>query len=183
MNSVTSFIEGKLKLKVNLNKSAVDRPWKRKFLGFSFTFHKEPKVRIAKESVKRMKNKIREITSRKKPYPMEYRIKKLNNISWVVRLLCIGRYAECIGHFDSWIRRRLRMCIWKDWKLPRTKVRKLIGLGVPRGKAYEWGNSRKGYWRISAVRYYIELSETPTGVPKGSKVCYLVMKLCVTHLN
>ena len=58
MNSVTSFIEGKLKLKVNLNKSAVDRPWKRKFLGFSFTFHKEPKVRIAKESVKRMKNKI-----------------------------------------------------------------------------------------------------------------------------
>ena len=70
MNSVTSFIEGKLKLKVNLNKSAVDRPWKRKFLGFSFTFQKEPKVRIAKESVKRMKNKIREITSRKKPYPM-----------------------------------------------------------------------------------------------------------------
>ena len=65
-------------MKVNLNKSAVDRPWKRKFLGFSFTFNKEPKVRIAKESVKRMKNKIREITSRKKPYPMEYRIKKLN---------------------------------------------------------------------------------------------------------
>ena len=78
MDSVTSFIEGKLKLKVNLNKSAVDRPWKRKFLGFSFTNGKEPKVRIAKESVKRMKNKIREITSRKKPYPMEYRIKKLN---------------------------------------------------------------------------------------------------------
>jgi RNA-directed DNA polymerase len=70
MDSVTSFIEGQLKLKVNLNKSSVDRPWKRKFLGFSFTNGKEPKVRIAKESVKRMKNKIREITSRKKPYPM-----------------------------------------------------------------------------------------------------------------
>ena len=67
-----------LRLKVNEKKSAVDRPWKRKFLGFSFTFHKEPKVRIAKESLKRMKKKIREITSRKKPYPMEYRIKKLN---------------------------------------------------------------------------------------------------------
>src|SRR4051812_25308882 len=78
MDSITSFIKEKLKLKVNLNKSAVDRPWKRKFLGFSFTNGKEPKVRIAKESVKRMKNKIREITSRKKPYPMEYRIKKLN---------------------------------------------------------------------------------------------------------
>lgn len=78
MNSMTSFIEGKLKLKMNLNKSAVDRLWNRKFFGFSFTFHKEPKVRLAKESVKRMKNKIREITSRKKPYPLEYRIMKLN---------------------------------------------------------------------------------------------------------
>lgn len=151
MNSVTSFIEGKLKLKVNLNKSAVDRPWKRKFLGFSFTFHKEPKVRIAKESVKRMKNKIREITSRKKPYPMEYRIKKLNQylMGWC-GYFALADTPSVFGHFDSWIRRRLRMCIWKDWKLPRTKVRKLIGLGVPRGKAYEWGNSRKGYWRISS---------------------------------
>ena len=65
-------------------KSAVDRPWKRKFLGFSFTSSKEPKVRIAKESIKRMKKKVREITSRKMPYPMEYRIQKLNQylIGW-----------------------------------------------------------------------------------------------------
>jgi RNA-directed DNA polymerase len=67
MASIQRFIEGKLRLKVNEKKSAVDRPWKRKFLGFSFTFHKEPKVRIAKESLKRMKNKVREITSRKMP--------------------------------------------------------------------------------------------------------------------
>ncbi|WP_019412407.1 group II intron reverse transcriptase/maturase [Paenisporosarcina sp. TG20] len=150
MDSVTSFIEGKLKLKVNLRKSAVDRPWKRKFLGFSFTSHKEPKVRIANESVKRMKNKIREITSRKKPYPMKYRIKKLNQylVGWC------GYYAladtpSVFRNYDSWIRRRLRMCMWKEWKLPKTKVRKLTGLGAPRGKAYEWGNSRKSYWRIS----------------------------------
>src|SRR5690554_4513542 len=130
MVSVTSFIEGKLKLKVNLNKSAVDRPWKRKFLGFSFTFHKEPKVRIAKESVKRMKNKIREITSRKKPYSMDYRIKKLNQylMGWC-GYFALADTPSIFRNFDSWIRRRLRMCIWKDWKLPRTKVRKLIGLG------------------------------------------------------
>ncbi|MCD4840383.1 group II intron reverse transcriptase/maturase, partial [Neobacillus sedimentimangrovi] len=78
MNSITNFIEKELKLKVNKEKSAVDRPWKRKFLGFSFTFNKAPKVRIANESVKRLKNKIREITSRSKPYPMEKRIEKLN---------------------------------------------------------------------------------------------------------
>jgi RNA-directed DNA polymerase len=150
MNSVTSFIEGKLKLKVNLNKSAVDRPWKRKFLGFSFTNGKEPKVRIAKESVKRMKNKIRGITSRKRPYSMEYRIKKLNQylIGWC------GYYAladtpSVFRIFDSWIKRRLRMCMWKNWKKPSTKVRRLIGLGIPQGKAYQWGNTRKSYWRIS----------------------------------
>lgn len=151
MKSVTSFIEETLKLKVNLNKSAVDRPWKRKFLGFSFTFNLNPKIRIAKESVKRMKTKIREITSRKKPYQMEYRIKKLNQylIGWC------GYYAladtpSVFVIFDSWIRRRLRMCMWKAWKLPRTKVKKLIGLGVPKGKAYEWGNTRKSYWRVSS---------------------------------
>ena len=84
MASIQRFIEGKLRLKVNEKKSAVDRPWKRKFLGFSFTYHKEPKVRIAKESLKRMKNKVREITSRKMPYPMEYRIQKLNQylVGW-----------------------------------------------------------------------------------------------------
>ncbi|AIE61500.1 recombinase for Bh,Int [Bacillus methanolicus MGA3] len=78
MNSITNFIEKELKLKVNKEKSAVDRPWKRKFLGFSFTPNKTPKIRMAKESVKRFKNKIREITSRSKPYRMEERIEKLN---------------------------------------------------------------------------------------------------------
>ena len=131
--------------------SAVDRPWKRKFLGFSFTLGKESKVRIAEESVKQMKNKIREITSRKKPYPMEYRIKKLNQylMGWCGYFALVDT-PSVFGHFDSWIRRRLRMCMWKDWKLPRTKVRKLTGLAVPRGKAYEWSNSCKGYWRISS---------------------------------
>lgn len=150
MNSISSFIEGKLKLKVNINKSEVDRPWKRKFLGFSFTNGKVPKVRIAKESVKRMRNKIREITSRKKPYPLEYRIKKLNQylMGWC-GYFALADTPSVFNAFDSWIRRRLRMCMWKDWKEPRTKVRKLIGLGAPNEKAYEWGNTRKSYWRIS----------------------------------
>lgn len=150
MDSLTSFIEGKLRLKVNGTKSAVDRPWKRKFLGFSFTSHREPKVRIAKESMKRMKDKVRDITSRKKPYPMEYRIEKLNQylMGWC-GYFALADTPSVFRNFDSWIRRRLRMCIWKNWKKPKTKVRKLIGLGVPPGKAYEWGNSRKSYWRIS----------------------------------
>lgn len=150
MKSVTSFIEGKLKLKVNTSKSAVDRPWKRKFLGFSFTSHKEPKVRIAKASINRMKDKIRDITSRSKPYSMEKRIEKLNQyLTGWCGYFALADTPSVFKDLESWIRRRLRMCMWKDWKKPSTKVRKLIGMSIPKGKAYEWGNSRKSYWRIS----------------------------------
>ncbi|MEK4254231.1 group II intron reverse transcriptase/maturase [Ureibacillus sp. FSL K6-2830] len=150
MASIQRFIEGKLRLKVNEKKSAVDRPWKRKFLGFSFTYHKEPKVRIAKESLKRMKNKVREITSRKMPYPMEYRIQKLNQylMGWCGYFALADTKSIFLG-LDKWIRRRLRMCLWKNWKKPKTKIRNLIQLGVPQWQAYEWGNTRKSYWRIS----------------------------------
>ncbi|WP_342471261.1 group II intron reverse transcriptase/maturase [Ureibacillus sp. FSL K6-3587] len=150
MASIQRFIEGKLRLKVNEKKSAVDRPWKRKFLGFSFTYHKEPKVRIAKESLKRMKNKVREITSRKMPYPMEYRIQKLNQylVGWC-GYFALADTKSIFLELDKWIRRRLRMCLWKNWKKPKTKMRNLIQLGVPQWQAYEWGNTRKSYWRIS----------------------------------
>src|SRR5690606_36840529 len=121
MKSVTSFIEGKLKLKVNVNKSAVDRPWKQKFLGFSFTNHTEPKVRIAKASVNRMKDKIRDITSRKKPYSMEVRIKKLNQyLTGWCGYFALADTPSIFKNLESWIRRRLRMCMWKDWKKPST---------------------------------------------------------------
>ena len=150
MASVQQFIERKLRLKVNMKKSAVARPWKRKFLGFSFTDSKEPNVRIAKESLKRMKKKVREITSRKMPYPMEYRIQKLNQylLGWC-GYFALADTKSPFRKLDGWIRRRLRMCLWKNWKTPKTRIRNLIKLGVPSWKAYEWGNSRKGYWRIS----------------------------------
>jgi RNA-directed DNA polymerase len=150
MESVTTFIEQKLKLRVNRDKSAVDRPWKRKFLGFSFTWNKEPKVRIAKESIKRFKTKIREITSRSKPFPMETRIEMLNRyLTGWCGYFALADTSSKFKEFDEWIRRRLRMCEWKQWKNSKTRVRKLIGLGVPDYKAYEWGNSRKKYWRIA----------------------------------
>lgn len=149
--SLTRYIEGKLKLRVNEEKSAVDRPWKRKFLGFSFTATKEPKIRLAKQSLARVKAKIKELTSRSKPIPMDQRVKKLTQylVGWC------GYFALADTHtpfqrLDEWLRRRLRMCMWKQWKKPKTKVRNLIALGVPKGKAYEWGNSRKAYWRIAS---------------------------------
>nr|WP_275899668.1 group II intron reverse transcriptase/maturase [Bacillus piscicola] len=151
MNSITLFIEKKLKLKVNHEKSAVDRPWKRKFLGFSFTNHrKSPKIRIAKESIKRFKTRIRELTSRKKSIAMEDRLEKLNKylVGW------LGYYQltdapSILKEMDSWIRRRLRMIRWKEWKKVKTKGKMLRRFGVPRPKAWEWANSRKAYWRIA----------------------------------
>jgi RNA-directed DNA polymerase len=148
--SVTQFIGMKLKLKVNQAKSAVDRPWKRKFLGFSFSVNKEPKVRIAKQSLQKAEAKIREITSRRIPMKMEERIKELNQylVGWC-GYFSLADTPSVFRDLDSWIRRRLRMCLWKQWKKPRTKVKRLISLGIPKDKAYEWGNTRKGYWRIA----------------------------------
>ncbi len=150
MKSVQRFIEKKLRLKVNELKSAVDRPWKRKFLSFSFTSHKESKIRIAKVALERMKKKVREITSRKKPFSIEYRIEQLNQylVGWLGYFALIDT-PSILKQLDSWIKRRLRMCLWKNWKNPQTRVRNLARFKIPYGKAYEWGNSRKGYWRIS----------------------------------
>jgi RNA-directed DNA polymerase len=148
--SITAFIENRLKLKVNHDKSAVDRPWKRKFLGFSFTVNKDPKVRIAPQSMKKVKAKIREITSRKKPLSMEQRIRELNQyLTGWCGYFALADTPSIFQGLDEWIRRRLRMCLWKQWKKPKTKVKRLISLGVPKDKAFEWGNTRKGYWRIA----------------------------------
>ncbi|KUP06145.1 DNA polymerase [Bacillus coahuilensis p1.1.43] len=151
MKSITTFIERKLKLKVNHEKSAVDRPWKRKFLGFTFTPHrKEPKVRISKQSIQRFKQRIREITSRKWSISMKDRIEKLNRylVGW------LGYYQladtpSVLANLDGWIRRRLRMVRWKEWKKVKTKYRNLTKLGIKPNKAWEWANTRIGYWRIA----------------------------------
>lgn len=148
--SITAFIENKLKLKVNQDKSAVDRPWKRKFLGFSFTWNKEPKIRVASQSMKKVKTKIREITLRKRPLSLEQRIEELNQyLTGWCGYFSLADTTSTFQRLDAWIRRRLRMCLWKQWKKPKTKVKRLVSLGVPKDKAYEWGNSRKGYWRIA----------------------------------
>ncbi len=151
MKSITEFIEGKLKLKVNEQKSAVDRPWKRKFLGFSFTFHKgNPKIRVSKESIKRFKHHVRELTSRKRSMNMRDRIEKLNR--YLVGWLGYYQLAETPTIFealDGWIRRRFRMIRWKEWKKAKTKYKNLMKLGIKKGKAWEWANSRKAYWRIA----------------------------------
>jgi len=150
MESVTRFVEGKLRLKVNRDKSAVDRPWNRKFLGFSFLSNKSATIRIAPKKLEQLKERIREITSRTRGISMENRLKELNRylMGWIgyFRLASAKKHCE---RLDEWIRRRLRMCLWKQWKLPRTKLRNLRALGVPEWAAWMMANSRRGCWEMS----------------------------------
>ena len=151
LESITKFLEQKLKLKVNTEKSAVSIPSKRKFLGYSFYYVKGGmKLRVHNKSYERLKEKIRKITNRNISMNFNYRIKKLNEIitGWV-NYFKLAKMKRKLIELDQWIRRRLRACIWKTWKKTKTKFRNLIRLGIPRNKAWEYANTRKGYWRIS----------------------------------
>lgn len=148
--SITRYLEKKLRLKVNEGKSAVDRPWKRKFLGFSFYKQKAIKVRIAPKSLKRLKDRIREITNPTWSISMNERIQRLNQYltGW------IGYYAladtpSVLEGLEEWIRRRLRLCLWLQWKRVRTRIRELKALGLKKSQAEEIANTRKGAWRTS----------------------------------
>jgi hypothetical protein len=151
MNNITTFIEGKLKLKVNKDKSAVERPWKRKFLGFTLNLmFGKAYSSISKQSLNRHKEKLRNILSRSKPIPLEQRIRKLNqiNIGWI-NYYGVAKCKGIIGQLDVWIRQRLRMCIWKQWKRVRTRYRNLKKLGLTHYQSIKFANTRKGYWRIA----------------------------------
>lgn len=150
LESVMVFVEGKLKLKVNRDKSAVDRPWNRKFLGFSFLVNKEATIRLAPKTLERCKDKIRDITSRTRSVTMAQRIAELNRYlqGWIGYFHLSSAKGHC-QRLDEWIRRRLRMCLWKQWKKPKTRLRNLRALKVPEWAARMMANSRRGAWEMS----------------------------------
>ena len=151
MASITRFIEDGLKLKVNKQKSAVDRPWKIKFLGFSF-YHKKGGIgiRVHPKPVKKLKEKLREITGRSNAKNMEQRMLELKQVitGWV-NYFGIADMGGLVKGLDEWLRRRIRMCFWKQWKKIKTKHDNLVKLGTDNYKAWEFANTRKGCWRIS----------------------------------
>ena len=151
MDSITRIIENELKLKVNKDKSAVDIVSKRKFLGFSFYFVKGvAKIRIHEKSIKRFKEKVKSITNRNRGISMDLRLLKLNDsIKGWINYFGIANDKRKLLELDKWIRRRLRACIWKQWKKIRTRYRNLVKLGIDNWKAWEYANTRKGHWKIS----------------------------------
>lgn len=151
MASITKFIEENLKLKVNKDKSKVDRPWKLKYLGFTFYPKKgEIGIRVHENSIKKLKAKLKEVTGRSNAMSMEFRSIKLRQIivGWV-NYFKLADMKSTLKTLDEWLRRRIRMCYWKQWKKIKTKHDNLKRLGIDDSKAWEYANTRKGYWRIS----------------------------------
>ena len=151
MDSVSQFIEKRLKLKVNREKSAVDYPTNRKFLGFSFYYFKGmARIRVHAKPLSRLKAKLKGLTGRSVGISMEARIDKLNHTihGWVNYYRPADMLKQC-QTLDKWLRHRLRMCYWKQWKRIRARNENLVRLGIPVSKAWEFANTRKGYWRIA----------------------------------
>jgi RNA-directed DNA polymerase len=150
IESVTRFVTARLKLKVNQQKSAVARPWERKFLGFSFTAGREPRRRIAPKAVMRFKERVRELTQRTRGVSVERMAEELSRYlqGW------IGYFGKCetpsvLEDLEKWARRRLRSAIWKQWKRGAVRFAELRMRGVGKDLAAKTAGSAHGPWRLA----------------------------------
>jgi RNA-directed DNA polymerase len=148
LKSLTAFLDRRLRLKVNVEKSAVARPWERKFLGYSFTSQREARLKVAPASVQRLKAKLREIFRRGRGRNLSKLIEE--ELKPLLRgWLNYFRLAEVKGIFeelDSWIRRKLRNLIWRKWKRPFTRVKQLMQRGLPKVQALKSATNGRGPW-------------------------------------
>ncbi len=149
--NILPFIEKKLFLRVNREKTVIDEARRVKFLGFSFYSNKgETRVRIHPKSIAKMKTKVKELTSRSNGMGNEDRAMKLRRyiMGWV-NYFKIADMKKLLQTTDEWMRRRIRVIFWKQWKRVKTKFERLKSLGTHEQKAWEYANTRKSYWRTS----------------------------------
>ena len=152
MQGVRTFLEEALKLRINAEKSAVARPWERKFLGFSVTAHRENRLRIAPTSVHRLKQKVRELSRTGRGQSLARTIGDLNPVlrGWM-NYFQLTQSKGVLEELDGWVRRRLRCVHWKQWKRPGTRARKLRALGLDADRArISASNGRGSWWNAGA---------------------------------
>ncbi len=153
MAGMTAFLAERLKLTVNAAKSAVARPWQRKFLGYSVTAHKDTRLRIAPESFARLRARVTDLCLRGRGRSLERTIETLNPIlrGWMNYFQHTqGRTA--IEEVDVWVRRRLRVIAWRQWKRPRTRESRLRSLGLDAHRAWKSSvNGRGPWWNAGAL--------------------------------
>jgi len=150
MESISKFITHKLKLKINKSKSKVDRPWRCKFLGFRIIAGKQTKRSIAPSSLRRFKQRVRELTCYRRGVTIEQMIEKLNRylLGWR------GYFGYCqsrsiLQGLDCWIRRRLRCVYWRRWKRGKKRFAELRRLDIGKALAARAAGSVHGPWRVS----------------------------------
>ncbi len=149
--ATTRFIENKLFLKVNKDKTTVACISRIKFLGYAFYSRKgETRLRIHPKSVVRMKERMRSLTSRSNWWGNGKRKVALKQfiIGWV-NYYKLADIKTSLRRIDEWYRRRLRSILWKQWKHIRTRMRNLVKLGLPKSMAWQYANTRKAYWHTA----------------------------------
>ena len=152
MGSIRRFVEERLSLRVNERKSAVDRPWRLKILGFSFYKRKgKVLVRVANQALERCRNKLRRLTRRTRQGKLEEVIQSVNEYTrgWI-GYFRLTEARTPLEELDEWVRRRMRQLVWKRWKRGRTRWRELVKLGVP-AKMAGLGAVQHGPWRMAAT--------------------------------
>jgi RNA-directed DNA polymerase len=147
MESIARYLEKRLRLRINRDKSAVDRPWNRKFLGYTMTPHHRPRLKIAPQSVKRAKARIKEIVRKGRGRSLPKVIGEITPFlrGWVAYF----RLSQVKGIFeelDQWIRRRLRVILWRQWKRPWTRFKKMVHRGIERVRAWTSAKNGRGPW-------------------------------------
>ena len=157
LETSTKYLEETLKLKVNQEKSRVVSVFairNFKFLGFALGRNGEGiYVRVHPKSMKKFKDQLREYSSRRRCQNIRLSLEKIKvYVRGWMNYYGIASMKNLIDELNGWLYRRIRMCIWKQWKLPRTRMRKLVGLGVDEHYAATIAYSRKGYWFLSANR-------------------------------
>jgi group II intron reverse transcriptase/maturase len=151
LDKILPFIEGKLFLRVNREKTKVAHVNYVKYLGYSFYIYRgEGRLRIHPKSVGKFKDKVREVTGRSNGMGIEERRSRLNSLvqGWLNYFKLADAKALLTG-LDEWIRRRIRMVTWKRWKRTKTRFGNLMKAGIDRERAWMWANTRKGYWRVA----------------------------------
>jgi RNA-directed DNA polymerase len=154
MSGIRTFLKEVLRLRINEAKSAVERPWQRKFLGYSVTAHRETRLRIAPESLRRLTNRVRELIREGSGRSLAHTIENLNPLlrGWVAyfRLTESKRPLEDL---DGWVRRRLRCLLWRQWKRPGTRNRRLQALGLTAERAWKSASNGRGPWWNSGAAH------------------------------
>lgn len=147
MAAITDYLERQLKLRVNREKSAVARPWSRKFLGYSVTWHKQVRLKIADSSLKRLKDKVREIVLGNASRNLGATIAALNPVlrGWI-SYFRLTQVKGVLEELDGWIRRKLRCLLWRQWKRPASRRRHLQARGIESTRALKSASNGRGPW-------------------------------------